>query len=80
MDYTSQITGINNSINKKVTVIGNSGYNNYDLGNYYWGKTMGNFGFTPTMAKFAAQMFERVFKQRNDHPTDQRAIGHGARR
>lgn len=80
MDYTNQIGKIDPSIRSKVTVIDGKGYNNFDLGNYYWGRNMGRLGYSPGMAKFAAQTYERVFRKRNDHPTDQRAIGHGARK
>ncbi len=78
MDYVHQITNFDKSIKSKVTVINGFGYNNFDLGNYYWGKTMGNLEYTPEMAQLAAQMFEKFFHNRADDPTDQRAIRNGA--
>ncbi len=64
MDYIYQMSQTDPSLKHNVTVIDGVGYNNFDLGNYYWGKTMGKLGYTPIMAKFAAQVYERVFNQR----------------
>ncbi len=80
MDYVVQIDKKDPRIRSVVTVIDGIGYNNFDLGNYYWGMTMGLLGYTPSMAKLAAEVYERVWKGRSDDPTDQRAIEHGARK
>ena len=79
MDYFYQIGLKDQSIDRNVTVMDGAGYNNYDLGNYYWGKTMGRFGYSPEAAALGANIYEIVKNHRKDHPNDQRAIKHGAR-
>ncbi|GBD92148.1 hypothetical protein BMS3Abin04_02882 [bacterium BMS3Abin04] len=79
MDYVYQIGIRDPSIIEKVTIIDGIAYNNFDLGNYYWGKTMSYFGLTPFEAQLTAQAFEILNRHKLDNPTDQRAIGHGAR-
>jgi hypothetical protein len=80
MDYVNKITKLDPSINSNATVIDGVAYNNFDLGNYYWGKNMGRIGYTPGLAKFAAQLYERLWNGRTDHPTDQRAIENGTKK
>ena len=77
MDYVHQITNVDKSINSRVTVVDGMGYNNFDLGNYYWGRTMGRLGYTLEEALLAAQMFEICYRHKVDDPADQRAIANG---
>lgn len=73
MDYTNQISKNDPSINSNVTVSGGVGYNNFDLGNHYWGKNMGAFGYSPG----AANAFTILRHLEPDSPADQRAIING---
>lgn len=79
MDYINQIYLHDQSISTNVTVMDGAGYNDYDLGNYYWGKTMGNFGYSAKRAMQVAEIYERVINFRKDAPTDKRAIKHGVK-
>jgi hypothetical protein len=76
MDYASHFGG---RLNDRVAVIGNRAYNNFDTGNYMWGRTMAGLGFSPWQARMGAQLYERWCKQHWDNDLDQMAIEQGAR-
>jgi RHS repeat-associated protein len=76
MDFVPQFKG---ALNSDLAVIGNTAYNNFDAGNYVWGKTMASFGFTAGEAQAAAQMYELIKHHTWDQSTDQQAIHNGVK-
>ncbi len=79
MDYAYQIIKDDPSINNNVTVIEGDGFNNFDLGNYYWGKNMAMFGFSATSSAVVAHIFALYRHLEPDTPADQPAINNGVK-